>query len=73
MILLLYDMLYGADFSHEGEEELEPTTLCYSLKPVEVTKVKEDDGKYLLLGENFNEYSRVYINGILNNSTPKSD
>ena len=71
--LLQYDMLYGADFSHEGEEELEPTTLCYSLKPVEVTKVKEDDGKYLLLGENFNEYSRVYINGILTNSTLKSD
>ena len=36
--LLQYDMLYGADFSHEDEEELEPTTLNYSLKPVRVTK-----------------------------------
>ena len=65
-------MLYGADFSHEDEEELEPTTLNYSLKPVRVTKVKENDGNYLLLGENFTEFSRVYINGILTNSTMKS-
>ena len=70
--LLQYDMLYGADFSHEDEEELEPTTLNYSLKPVRVTKVKENDGNYLLLGENFTEFSRVYINGILTNSTMKS-
>lgn len=71
--LLQYDMLYGADFSHEGEEKLEPTTLCYSLNPVIITKVKENDGKYLLLGENFNSYSRVYINGILTNSILNSD
>ena len=70
--LLQYDMLYGADFSHVDEEELEPTTLNYSLKPVRVTKVKENDGNYLLLGENFTEFSRVYINGILTNSTMKS-
>lgn len=71
--LLQYDMLYGADFAHEGEEKLEPTTLCYSLNPVTITKVKENDGKYLLLGENFNSYSRVYINGILTNSVLNSD
>lgn len=71
--LLQYDMLYGADFSHEGGEKLEPTTLCYSLKPVKVTKVKENEGKYLLLGENFTDYSRVYVNGILVKSTKKSD
>lgn len=71
--LLQYDMLYGADFSHEGGEKLKPTTLCYSLKPVKVTKVKENEGKYLLLGENFTDYSRVYVNGILVKSTKKSD
>lgn len=70
--LLQYDMLYGADFSHEGEK-LEPTTLCYSLKPVKITEVRERDGKYELVGENFTEYSRVYINGILTNSVFKND
>lgn len=71
--LLQYDMLYGADFSHEGEDELEPTVLNYSLNPLRVIKVKENDEKYLLLGENFNQYSRVYINGILTSSVLKSD
>lgn len=71
--LLQYDMLYGADFSHEGEEELEPTTLCYSLKPVKVTEVRETENRYELIGENFTEYSRVYINGILTRSVFKSD
>ena len=59
--------------SHDGEDELEPTVLNYSLNPLRVIKVKENDEKYLLLGENFNQYSRVYINGILTSSVLKSD
>ncbi len=70
--LLQYDMLYGADFSHGEDEKLEPTTLCYSLNPVRVTKVKKTEGKYLLTGENFNRYSRVYVNGILTSSSLQS-
>lgn len=66
--LLQYDMLYGADFIREGEEELEPTTLCYSLKPVKITAVRESEEGYLLQGINFTDYSRVYVNGILTNS-----
>ncbi|MCD8020217.1 MAG: LTA synthase family protein [Clostridiales bacterium] len=68
--LLQYDMLYGADFI--SEEELEATEICYSLNPPTITKVKEYEGTYLLIGENFTDYSRVYVNGILVNSTKKS-
>lgn len=71
--LLEYDMLYGADFIRDGLDELEPTEICFSLNPVKVKSVKQNAKKYLLLGENFNEFSRVYVNGILVNSTVNSN
>ncbi|MDO5146344.1 MAG: sulfatase-like hydrolase/transferase [Eubacteriales bacterium] len=70
--LLQYDMLYGADFIREGEEELKPTTLCYSLEPVEITKIKTVEKRLLLLGNHFNRFSRVYVNGIQISSVLKS-
>ena len=71
--LLEYDMLYGADFIRTGLEDLRPTEICFSLNPVKVKSIKLNGKKYLLLGENFNEFSRVYVNGILVNSTVKSN
>lgn len=71
--LLEYDMLYGADFIGEGQKERKPTTLCFSLNPVKVEQVKQDEGRYLLLGRNFTDYSRVFINGIKVSSRLLSD
>lgn len=71
--LLQYDMLYGADFIHEGQEELKPTTLCYSLRPIQLRKVQREEKGYRLIGNNFTDYSRVYINGLLVSSSRKSD
>lgn len=71
--LLQYDMLYGADFVREGEDELEPTVLCYSLRPVKITTVSESEEGYLLHGINFTDYSKVYVNGILTSSVLVDD
>lgn len=71
--LLQYDMLYGANFVREDQDPLEATEICFSLNPVKVESIKQNGKKYLLLGENFNEYSRVYVNGILVSSEEKSN
>ncbi len=62
--LLQYDMLYGSNFVREGKKTLKPTKINYSLKPVEITEIKESKDSYLLLGNNFTDASRVFINGV---------
>ena len=62
--LLQYDMLYGSNFTREGKEPLEPSEIVYSLNPPRIEVVKSMRNKYLLIGENFTDYSRVYVNGI---------
>ena len=48
----------------EGKKTLKPTKINYSLKPVEITEIKESKDSYLLLGNNFTDASRVFINGV---------
>ena len=62
--LLQYDMLYGSNFVRAGKKSLEPTKINYSLSPVEITEIKEDRDDYLLLGNNFTDASRVFVNGV---------
>ena len=62
--LLQYDMLYGSDFVREGKKPLEPTKVNYSLDPVEITEIKECEDSYLLIGNNFTDASRVFVNGV---------
>ena len=62
--LLQYDMLYGSNFVREGKKPLKPTKVNYSLKPVEITEIKESKDSYLLLGNNFTDASRVFVNGV---------
>ena len=62
--LLQYDMLYGSNFVREDQKSLEPTKINYSLSPVEITEIKEDRDDYLLLGNNFTDASRVFVNGV---------
>lgn len=70
--LLQYDMLYGSNFVRGEAKALEPTTIHYSLKPVTITQIKESADSYLLIGENFTDSSRVYVNGIPVNAEKKS-
>lgn len=62
--ILQYDMLYGSNFVREDKKSLEPTKINYSLSPVEITEIKEDRDDYLLLGNNFTDASRVFVNGV---------
>ena len=62
--LLQYDMLYGSNFVREGRKSLKPTKINYSLSPVKITEIKEDKDSYLLLGDNFTDASRVFVNGV---------
>ncbi|MDD7210330.1 MAG: LTA synthase family protein [Lachnospiraceae bacterium] len=70
--LLQYDMLYGSNFVREGKNPLLPTTIHFSLNPVEITGIKEDQDSYFLLGKNFTDASRVYVSGIPVPSEKKS-
>ena len=63
MKLLQYDLLYGSGFSREGQEKLEPTTLQYALDEVQITKLMKDRDSIYVMGSNFTDYSRVYVNG----------
>lgn len=63
--MLQYDMLYGANFiSKDADVERKPTEINYCLRPIRIHEVKSDENRYLLLGENFTQASRVYVNGI---------
>lgn len=63
--MIQYDMLYGADFiSKDAGIEREATEITYCLRPIRINEVKSDTDRYLLLGENFTQASRVYVNGI---------
>lgn len=43
---------------------MEPTKVNYSLDPVEITEIKECEDSYLLIGNNFTDASRVFVNGV---------
>ena len=62
--LLSYDMLYGSGYCFEDGERPQPTTLCFSLNPPSIRGVIYNGDHYYLIGERFNEYSRVFVNGL---------
>ncbi len=66
--LLQYDMLYGSNFAGEKQDPLESTTIQFALDPIRIIKVKEDGKYYYLIGENYTDASRLYVNGIVSKS-----
>jgi len=69
MQLLLYDMLYGEMEVYEGVNPYEPTTLQMGIDPIRIREVymKESlvtEGEPLLYvsGQNFTEWSKIFIN-----------
>lgn len=62
--LLEYDMLYGDQESYQyAEKTWEPTDLKYGVDKPKVESVRQLGKLLHIHGSNFNEYSRIYING----------
>lgn len=64
--MLQYDMLYGKYYVYGGKENALTVdgTFQMGIKDVTVTSiVLQEDGKYMLYGENMTANSKVYING----------
>ncbi len=68
MKLLQYDLLYGSEFSHIGQEKLLPSTIKFCVDDVKIYGVKRSDFATYIIGKNFTKYSRVYVNGRLVNT-----
>lgn len=62
MQVLEYDILYGDHNVYNGETPYEPTDMQMGVLPITVNRVYENDGYLYIAGQNFTEYSVVYIN-----------
>ena len=61
---LQYDLLYGEEYVYNGELPFTYGKMQMGLRDTYLTEVvMEEDGGYILHGDNFTEASRVYING----------
>lgn len=60
--LLQYDMLYGENYIYGGENPFIATDLKMGTYDITITNVYEEDGNLIVKGENFNKYSKIYIN-----------
>lgn len=67
MEILEYDLLYGDQYTlSNGLSAYEPTEMQLGIDPITITTIKQSEdakGAYFINGQNFNEYSMVYING----------
>lgn len=61
MKVLEYDMLYGGQEIYNGENPFEPTQLQMGITPIQVDFLSYREPNLLVFGENFNEYSKVYL------------
>ena len=64
---LEYDMLYGDRKVYGGEVPYKPTEMKMGLKEIKITGIERDlsapeDGYVLVKGENFTQYSKIFIN-----------
>ena len=60
--LLQYDMLYGENYIYGGENPFIATDLKMGTYDITITNVYEEDDNLIVKGENFNKYSKIYIN-----------
>lgn len=63
MQILEYDMLYGDYEVYGGELPYEATDLQLGIDTILVNGAEYKDGSLYIYGENFTEYSKVYLNG----------
>ena len=66
MELLEYDLLYGNQYTYSnGLTAYEPTDMQMGIDKISLTSIKKDANKektYIVTGENFNEYTTVFVN-----------
>ena len=61
---LEYDMIYGKNYTADYEELVPTSEYKIGFKNVKINSIEiYDDNNILIKGENFNNYSNVYING----------
>ena len=63
MAVIEYDILYGDRLVYEGQNPFQPTRLKMGIRPITLTQASITDEGLEVLGENFNEYSILIING----------
>lgn len=61
--LLQYDILYGEQYVYEGSAPITQGHMLMGIKDVVINKITSNlDGSYSIYGENFTNWSKVYIN-----------
>ncbi len=60
---LQYDILYGDMFIYDGVIPFVQSDMQMGVKEIKIDSVEEISGNYYIKGENFNEYSKVNLDG----------
>lgn len=60
---LEYDLLYGENYIYDGEVPFTATNLQMGTNPLKIADVYQKDGEYIVRGDNFTPYCRVYFDG----------
>ena len=61
--MLEYDTLYGDDYAFDGYNPFPTTDMKLGLRDIQVTDFQIQGDYLFVLGENFNEFSEVYVDG----------
>lgn len=60
---LEYDLLYGENYIYDGEVPFVATDLQMGTDPLKLADVYQKDGEYIVRGDNFTPYCKVYFDG----------
>ena len=60
---LEYDLLYGENYIYDGEVPFTASNLQMGTNPLKIADVYKKDGEYIVRGDNFTPYCRVYFDG----------
>ncbi len=60
---LEYDLLYGENYIYDGEVPFTASNLQMGTNPLKLADVYQKDGEYIVRGDNFTPYCRVYFDG----------
>lgn len=65
---LQYDMLYGKQYVYNESDPFPATELRMGVRKIKIERVLRANNKYYVIGENFTPYSRIYLNGKVENT-----
>lgn len=67
--LIQYDSLYGKDYLNLNETTTSNDSFTYGINIPIINKIEESNGSINIIGENFNIYSKVFVNNTNIDST----